>query len=816
MKYIKYLISPVIAIGLIYFLNKPLGSIPALGKFFSPFQGFLQNTTNNEDLSEDFFLSGLTEEVKVVYDSNYVPHVFAQNEEDLYFTQGYLVASDRLWQMEFYTYVAAGRLTEIVGNVALEYDRYNRRLGMARAAKEIAEKQLKDPASKKLLESYAKGVNAYIKTLKYKKLPVEYKILGYEPEEWTPYKTILMFMNMRQTLNGHSDDFRLTNILAKYGLETVNSLFPKYPEEESPIIPVGTKWDFTPQTVNTPTVTLPPFSDKVLSEYIPTPDKGIGSNNWAISGSKSATGLPILANDPHLGLSLPSIWYQMQLSAPGVNVYGVALPGCPGIVIGFNKDVAWGVTNVGSDVMDFYQIKFKDNSKSEYWYNNKWNPTQKYEELFKFKTGEVVKDTVIYTHHGPIVYNAENEKNFSKDIPVNHAMKWIALYTDGYDLMTFYKLNRAKNYADYRAALSVYSAPAQNFIFADNSNDIAITVNGKLPLKWKDQGKFILDGSRPDHDWQGYIPFEQNPTVKNPPRGFVSSANQFSTDPTYPYYLGWHFASPYRAMEINQRLTNLKNANADSLRSIQNDNFNLLADQVLPAVIPALEKNAPQNVQDKVKILKNWNRQNDANSVAASIFETWFGELSNWIWSDEFSQKENMVFPLVDRTALLLEKQQDAKWFDNISTKDTVENFSSILTGSFKATLDSLTQKHGAFNESTWAWYKVKDTGINHLVPAFKSFSVKTIKNGGGKQIVNATTTKTGPSWRMIVELDKEWPRAYGIYPGGQSGRPSSKYYDNMIETWTNGELNKLVFMKTKDEKIDNSLKSLTIKPKKN
>lgn len=464
MKLLKYIWSPLLAIGLIYLFDHPLGSAPALGKFFSPFHGFLQNTTQEEDLSEEIFLEGVKEPVKVVYDQNYVPHVFAENEDDLYYTQGYLVARDRLWQMEFYTLVAAGRLTEVVGETAFEYDRYNRRLGMARAAQQIVEEQKKIPEAWNALTSYAAGVNAYISQLSYKKLPVEYKILGYQPEEWTPYKTVLMLMNMRQTLNGQSDDFRLTNVLAQYGIDTIKDLFPDYASNESPIIPAGTPWKFTPIEVKSPEETLPPLDKELLSEYIEKPNPGIGSNNWAIGGSKSATGLPILANDPHLGLSLPSIWFQMQLSAPGVNVYGVALPGCPGITIGFNKDIAWGVTNVGSDVMDFYKIKFKDDTKKEYWYDGQWKPSTIYIEEFKMKSGKVIKDTLIYTHHGPIVYNEQKETNFNKSTPAGHAMKWIAHNTVGSDLLTFLKLNKAKNYEDYREALAIYSAPAQNFV----------------------------------------------------------------------------------------------------------------------------------------------------------------------------------------------------------------------------------------------------------------------------------------------------------------------------------------------------------------
>lgn len=815
MRFIKHFWSYLVMVGLIFLLHQPIGMLPPLGRLFSPFEGFLQNSNTKNSLSdENLDLSGVKEEVKVIYDDNQVPHIFANNEDDLYFAQGYVMAKDRIWQMEFYTMVAAGRLTEIVGERALEYDRYNRRLGMARAAAKIAENLKSDPVSNRILDSYTAGVNSYIAQIDYKNLPVEYKILGYKPTEWTPYKTILMLMNMRSTLNGGSDDFRITNVVDQYGFDTVKDLFTDYPAEESPIIPAGTPWNFSPLPVKTPAKIMASKNDDKLIVKIPSPAPEIGSNNWAVGGAKSATGLPILSNDPHLGLTLPSIWYQMQLSCPTVNVYGVALPGCPGIVIGYNKDIAWGVTNVGSDVMDFYKIRFNNKEKTHYMYDNKWKPTTKYTEEFRLKSGLVIKDTLIYTHHGPVVYNESKETNFNKNAPAGHAMRWVALETSGSDLMIFYYLNRAKNYDDYRKALTFYTAPAQNFIFASNQNDIAITPNGKLPLKWKNQGKYILDGSMPEHDWQGWIPAEQNPTVKNPPRGFVSSANQFSTDPTYPYYLGWRFAAPNRAVRINERLAAMKNANADSLRSILNDNFNVAARRILPTLIPILETSNDASIAPARDIVKKWNLMNNPDAVGATIYERWVKELENWIWNDEFPTDQFMLHPTEDRTFEMLKKEATAKWFDNKNTKDKIETMNDMVVGSFKATLDSLTKYNGPLKPETWAWGKVKNTSIGHL-GKIPGFSRTGIMNGGGRGIVNATTESTGPSWRMVVELDKEWPRGYGLYPGGQSGNVGSKYYDNMVDKWAAGKLDTLVFMKNKDEKSVRLTRTMTIKPKK-
>jgi penicillin amidase len=676
---------------------------------------------------------------------------------------------------------------------------------MAEAAKKVYESGKKNALMNEVLNAYSEGVNAYIKQLKYKDLPVEYKIIGYQPEEWSPYKTILMMMNMRNVLNGGSDDFRMTNALSKYGMDVVKDLFPNYPSDESPIIPTGTKWNFSPVPV--PAVPAQISASLTATESvaynIDSPRPEIGSNNWAVGGSKSATGLPILENDPHLQLTLPSIWYQMQLSTPTMNVYGACLPGAPGVVIGFNKDVAWGVTNVGSDVMDFYQIKFKDKTKKEYWYNGAWKPTTMRVEEFVVKgRPESLKDTVYSTHHGPIVYNVASDKNINKNAPAGHAMRWVA-HEEGADLLAFYYLNRAKNYDDYRKALTYYVAPAQNFIFASNQNDIAITPNGKLPLKWKEQGKFILDGSNPAHDWQGWIPVEQNPTVKNPPRGFVSSANQFSTDPTYPYYLGWKFAPAERAARINERLAKMEKATVDSLRLMQDDNFNIDARRILPELMKIMNADSANKLNPAYQVLAKWNMQNNANEIGATIFERWIKELRYAIWEDDFSVKNEkmpMAYPSRDRTWNMIVKQPTAKWFDNTTTKDKQETVQDMVKGSFKAAIDSLTLKLGPMTPLTWAWTQVKSTDINHL-GRLPGFGRQDIPNGGGATIVNATTELTGPSWRMIVQLDKEWPKAYGLYPGGQSGNPSSPFYDNMIDKWAKGELNELLFMKSKDEK---------------
>ncbi|SEL11137.1 penicillin acylase family protein [Parapedobacter koreensis] len=817
MRFIKCFWPLFVLLAFVYVFDRSWGVIPPLGKMFSPFSGFLQNgAAESSTKDQEFLLRGLKDEVTVCYDGNAVPHIFAQNDEDLYFAQGYVIARDRLWQMQFYTLAASGRLTEVVGEAALAYDRFNRRIGMARSAAAVATKLKTDTMVNRMLEAYAAGVNAYIEQLDYRDLPVEYKLLNYHPERWSVYKSILMLMNMRNTLNGGSNDYRLTKVLAKYGKDVVADLFPGYPAMESPVIPEGTEWGFLPLTVPAVPNQVAALPDSNLMDlYMPEPRPEIGSNNWALGSAKSATGLPLLANDPHLHLTLPSIWYQMQLAAPGVNVYGVALPGTPAIIIGFNKNIAWGVTNVGSDVMDFYRIAFKDTTRSEYWHDGQWKSTTMHIETFKLKGGKMVYDTLYYTHHGPIVYHKAESVNERRGVPVGYAMRWVTNETDDSDMRAFYDLNRAANYGDYRKALTYFTAPALHFVFSSNEGDIAITSGGKLPLKWEGQGKYLLDGTLAAHDWQGWIPKEQNPTVKNSPRGFVSSANQSPTDTTYPYYLDWSFTHPARAIRINERLEVMTGATADSLRQLQNDTYNVNARRVLPRLLALLAKDDSIRQSAEFDALERWNYRNDADAVGAAIFENWLDNLMVGIWGDEFPREDQFLYPSLDRTFELINKEPDARWFDKVSTPDTVETIDDVIRESFEKTIGEMRRRLGDISARTWALGKVKDTRIMHLVPNFASFGRVNINNGGGNSVINATSSTDGPSWRMVVQLDKEWPVAYGLYPGGQSGNPGSPYYDNMIDRWARGDLDTLLFMKRADEASERLQRHMVLQPKK-
>lgn len=812
---LKALFCLILPVILAYVMNTRFGSIPPLLKFLDPFNGFWQNAEKMKaaPLSK-LKLKGTTGQVDILFDDRMIPHVFAKNDHDLYYAQGYVTAMHRLWQMEFQTRYAAGRLSEVVGSKALELDRYQRRMGMVYGAEQSLAGMMADPLSKEMIQAYTDGINAYIHSLNAGSLPLEYKILDYKPEDWTTLKCALLLKQMSAVLAMGSDEFYMTNILKKFGPEVTADLFPDYPFREDPIIPVGTQWNFTPQPVpRQPASFTAMTGGDIRTRQL---EDGIGSNNWAVSGKKTLSGYPILANDPHLNLTLPSIWYQIQLCAPGINAYGVSLPGAPGITIGFNQQIAWGVTNVAADVLDFYQIRFKDNSHQQYWYNGQWRNTSSRLEKINVRGGRSETDTVYYTHHGPVVYFHKPEKpemvaQMARSIPTGDALRWIA-HDRSDELMTFYYLNRARNYHDYRKALTYYTAPAQNFIFASASNDIAITANGKFPLKWKDQGKFILDGSAPDNDWQGWIPMAQNPTVKNPDRNFVSSANQSSTDPSYPYYINWEFGSYERGKRINDRLKEMNHITADSMSIMQSDNYSILAANLLPALLSRIDQgklNATQ--KEAADLLTRWDRHYHSDAIAASIFDLWSKNLFFDIWDDEFTIAGiPMRYPSRDRTVEMILKDPGAKWFDNIHTP-VKETLADLANQALKNACDTLEKRYGPIG-GQWKWANVKHTHVPHLagIPGMGS---ATLMTGGGKSTINALGETNGPSWRMVVELGKN-PKGHGVFPGGQSGNPGSPFYDNMINTWAEGKLYDLYLLSSPEDQREKMISHLILSKK--
>ncbi len=539
MKTFKVLISLIITVSLVYALNRGWGAIPALGTVLDPFHGIPRNAVI-EPIPGTLDVPGLKGQVTVIYDSAMIPHIFATNDEDIYFAQGYVTASMRLWQMETQIRAGKGRLAEILGPGLLERDRSQRRLGMVYAAENSLREMEANPGSFKAITSYTAGVNAFINSLDDNKLPFEYKLLGYKPEQWTNLDCAMLLKNMAQTLNMGEKDKEMTRALAMLGKPAIDLLWPDNENVGDPIVDHTKNWKFKPVTLDTIPLAVPGGLVDVRSHRMA--NKDVGSNNWVVSGSKTATGAPLLCNDPHLNLSLPSIWFAIHLNTPDMNVMGSSLPGAPSVIIGFNDSIAWGVTNAQRDAVDFYKVKFKDNKLDEYLSDGAWKKSRKVIEKIGIKGQEPFYDTVTYTHQGPVVYDMSFH---GKDLANLYAFRWLS-HDGSNELQTFYELNRAHNYNEFMSALDHFQTPAQNFVFASTAGDIAIRVQGRFPVRRKDEGKFILDGTKTQQEWKAFIPFDQNVMDKNPARGFASSANQYPADATYPYYINGSSYEAYR------------------------------------------------------------------------------------------------------------------------------------------------------------------------------------------------------------------------------------------------------------------------------
>ena len=799
MRIVPFAISTVITAGLVFVFNRPIGPLPMpLGKFISPQHGFWQNAEpKSQRFDANLKLEGLKGKAEVYFDERLVPHVFAENDEDLYFIQGYLHAKFRLFQMDLQTKAAEGRASEIAGKKAIEFDRRQRRLGMRFAAENAMREVEKNPQTKAMFDAYTNGVNAYIGSLKESQIPVEYKLLNFKPEKWSNIRTALLLKMMAKMLSAETEsDLPNTNAKAFFSENELKLIYPQVPDSLEPIVPKGTVFE-KPGIVPIQPITADSlyFKNKemVANRPVSESERSNGSNNWVVSGSKTLSKAPILCNDPHLELSLPSIWYEIQLQTPSSNAYGVSLPGSPFIIIGFNDSIAWGVTNAQRDVKDYYEVKFKDQSKKEYWFNGNWEKTTLRPETIKVKGGKTVTDTVAYTIFGPVMY----DESFSDDLSNkrNLAIRWTA-HDPSNEAMTFYQLNRAKNYDDYAAAIKSFECPGQNFVFASKAGDIAIWQQGKFPARWDRQGLYVMPGQDSSYMWQGFIPQPENPHSKNPERGFLESANQRPADSTYPYFIPGSYITP-RAITITNQLTSDSNITPEHMMKLQNNYFNTLAEDARSTLLKYIkESDLDANGKKYLDIVKNWDLMASPDSKGQTVFQCWWDSLEAEIWKDELEKiKPRAPWPEEQTTMELLKKDSAMKFIDNINTSQKETLYDDVTTALKKAAVD-LAKKEA---EGKLEWTKFKNPTVYHLLKdALLPFARKNLPVGGNGNIVNAVTHSHGPSWRMIVQLT-ETTEAWGVYPGGQSGNPGSKFYDDYIDNWVAGKYNKLWFMKDAD-----------------
>ena len=770
---------------------------PRMGAFLSPQKGFWQNAESS-DVSYNATLSfpGLFGNSEVYFDDRLVPHIYAENETDAYFIQGFVHAKFRLWQMEFQTYAAGGRLSEIMGARAsgkdfLAIDRFFRRLGMVYAAEQSLKTLESDPVTRTELDSYTAGINAYIHSLTPAKYPLEYKLLDYAPETWTNLKTALFLKYMSYDLAGFEQDFQMTNAKSVFTQAQFEKLYPYGQDSLDPIFPKGSLFAKAGLSLK-----VPGNADSIYFNFKPSidpkdsavkPDPDNGSNNWAVHGSKTASGRPILCDDPHLSLNLPSLWFEMQISTPSFSSYGVSFPGSPSIIIGFNNDIAFGFTNAMRDVRDYYEINFRDKTHEQYWYNGEWRKTMFRNEVIRIKGQPDYIEKIAVTIWGPVMYDQEypDKLNTNKC----YAVHWKA-HDGTNELKTFNQLDHARTFNDYLVAISNFKCPGQNIIFASKGGDIAIKQQGEFPAKWRRQGDFVMPGNDSSYAWQGNIPQDENLVMLDPQRGFVSSANQYPYDTSYPYYLGGSYP-PYRGMQINRKLSSLSKITPTDMQALQTDNYNVFAEMARPVLYKYLDTSKLNGEeQNYLGQVMQWNLRNDPQEKGPSIFTSWWDSLMVVVYDDDM-HRSKLPLPLPEQSTLLESMIKDPlyEFADDINTTKK-ETLSDDVLAAFKKAFPTW---QDAEKNNRLVWGRFKDAGIKHLL-GIPSLSRLHLMTGGGLHVINATKQFHGPSWRMVVHLRDE-TEAYGVYPGGQSGNPGSKYYDNFVDTWAAGKYYRLKFL---------------------
>ena len=781
MRWIKAMFWLGLSLAFFHFLNYPMNiganRVPALGSFLSPYTGFWQLAEPAEWKPEgELKLSGLGEDVEVIFDDRMIPHIYAQSEEDLLRAQGYVHAMFRLWQMDFITRVAAGRVSEIVGERAIDFDRRTRRKGLPSAAEKAATCWSEFKDIKPLLDAYCEGVNAYISQLDPRKLPLEYQLLGYKPEEWSILKSAYFFKYMSNVLASKNADLSLTNARAFWGEELFGLLYPEEPLFDDPVIPNGTPWDFEPiKLPSADAIQDPmPLLKGLLPDDFPRYE-GLGSNNWAVSGRRSTTGLPILCNDPHLPLNLPSIWFENHLHCPTLHAYGVSFPGIMGVIIGHNDSIAWGVTNSGIDVVDWYKIEENGDNKYLIDHDTEASFDIDIDTIF-VKDANPVIDSIHWTEWGPMPFKGMEH-------PLrDFAMKWVVHdCPDSKDLLTFFNLNKAQNLTDYYVAIQEFASPIQNFIYADANDNIAITVQGLIPIRQKGKGRFLNHSLDTTAQWYGMVPAEQTPRVVNPQRGFVSSANQQSASDEYPYPLVGGDWYEYRGKRINDLLRADANVSPSDMKKYQYDSYTAIAEMCLPILLEILEKHRPEvNNEWHFKILIGWHYQYESRVKAAVLYENFWNEVYRLVWDelDEHSYDFEIKYPTEWVTIKLIDSLPDHPLFD-IKNTDNRESAVDLISAAY----DQIKLDFKQDRMPEWSRYRASE--IPHMLQ-ISALSYTDIVSSGNKNAINALRKDVGPSWRMIVELGQE-VKSQGHYPGGQSGNPGSHYYDNFVEDWAAG-----------------------------
>jgi penicillin amidase len=748
-------------------------------------------------------LAGLGATVEVLRDRYGVPHIFAASPEDAVFALGYVHAQDRLWQMEMNRRTGAGRLAEIVGAAALETDRFLRTLGVRRAAE--ANLKALDSETRRLLESYATGVNAFLASDPV--LPVEFWITGLRPEPWTPADSVAWMKMMAWDL-GANWRFELLRMRLARTLpnDRIQQFVAPYPGEAPPQIAnlkelYGT---LERDAVRIATSGFPQFLGDA---------RGNGSNNWVLSGARTATGKPLLANDPHLGLTAPAVWYFAHLSAPGLDVIGATLPGVPGVVLGRNQRIAWGFTNTVADVQDLYLEKL-DNAGG-YLAPEGPRAFETVEEKIRVKGGETETLRVRVSRHGPVI--SDVLRAAQELTPRGYVMSfaWSALAPDDRTAQAAVKVARARDWDGFLAAVRDFHTPQQNMVYADVEGNIGFVAAGRVPVRKPAndlKGQAPAPGWLAKYDWDGYLPFEQLPKSANPEDGVLVTANHRITPPRYPHYITSEWQPPYRAERIRQLIDAEPKHTVQSTARIQADVVSLAMREALPRLLATRPRS--EEARRALAQLAKWDGAMRPERAEPLIATAWWRELTRALYADELGDafRTNWTSRAVFVARVLEGDPAHARWCDDVRTP-AVETCEELLALSLEAALADLKRRYGA-DVSRWRWGEAHAARSEHRPfgrhPLLsKLFDIR-VPSPGDTYTVNVGrnnffddaepfASRHAASLRAIYDLADPESSLY-IHSGGQSGNLLSPHYDSFAEAWAKNEY---ILMKSDRKKIE-------------
>ena len=751
--------------------------------------GYLWIRGSLPELDRTVSAAGISAPVEIIRDRHWVPHIAAKSRDDALYGLGYAHAQDRLWQMEVNRRIGAGRLSEVMGPSTLPLDRTMRVLGFNRSAQRNYANL--DPATRRALESYAAGVNTFIATRDFMKrpLPPEFIVLGIKPEPWRPEDSLVsgkmiafeLSVNMREELLRA----RLAQILDPQQLADI---YPTYPHPDAhqldtlselyASIPWGAAW-------------------RALARRS---DRENGSNNWVVAGGRSATGKPILANDPHLRLSAPSVWYLAHLEAPGLNTIGATMPAMPSVVLGRNDRVAWGFTNTYGDVQDVFVERVIDGDPDRYVSPDGPKRFEVHDEVIRVRNNQPVRLTVRATRHGPVISDLMTEEHRAQLESIVLSLAYTALDDSDSTFRALLGIQEARSWEEFDAALRDYAAPQQNMVYADVDGNIGLIAPAWVPLRDpanRLQGALPAPGWDALYDWKGFVPFEELPRRLDPPDGLIATANASIVDSDYPHHITFDWEPPYRIRRIREMMAAESTHTLESSRRAHADGVSTMVRDFLPFLV----QTDPLSAESRraIALLSSWEGEMNANRPEPLIFSYWYSRLESKIYADELGALFRVTWSLRPQFIwnVLTARQV---WCDNIESEE-VETCDQIVASALETTVRDLSETYGG-DMSTWRWGDAHYAHMRHLpftyVPVLNKLFDRRIPASGGPFTLNrgrydisdeqAPFAQThGSTFRAIYDLS-DLDRSLYIQIPGQSGNPLSPYYDNFVHAWQDTE----------------------------